>query len=98
MATVVPKRMNPKIEYLPDNTVTESLDHELRGLLTTCFTKPQDVVFRDRWVIRDESNAIVARIGVHEKQVEAEDRTYCIVVGLQRCACILFTEGKAMCE
>ena len=72
--------MNPKIEYLPDNTVTESLDHELRGLLTTCFTKPQDVVFRDRWVIRDESNAIVARIGVHEKQVEAEDRTYCIVV------------------
>ena len=88
MATVVPKRINPKIEYLPDNSVTDSLDHELRGLLTTCFTKPQDVVFRDRryfrepyphrWVIRDESNAIVAHIGVHEKQVEAEGRTYCI--------------------
>jgi predicted acetyltransferase len=88
MTTVGPKRMNPKIEYLPDNSVTDSLDHELRGLLTTCFTKPQDVVFRDRryfrepyphrWVIRDESDAIVAHIGVHEKQVEAEGRTYCI--------------------
>ena len=88
MTTVVPKRMNPKIEYLPDNSVTDSLDHELRGLLTTCFTKPQDVVFKDRryfrepyphrWVIRDESNTIIAQIGVHEKQVEAEDRTYCI--------------------
>ena len=78
--------MNPKIEYLPDDRITDSLDHELRGLLTTCFTKPQDVVFRDRryfrepyphrWVIRNENNAIVSHIGVHEKQVEAESRTF----------------------
>ena len=86
IAAVVPKRMNPKIEYLPDDNVTDTLDYELRSLLTTCFTKPQDVVFRDRqyfqepyphrWVIRDENNAIVAHIGVHEKQVETEGRTY----------------------
>ena len=78
--------MNPKIEYLPDNSVTDALDLELRGLLTTCFTKPQDVVFKyrrffrepypHRWVIRDENDAIVAHIGVHEKQVETECSTY----------------------
>ena len=83
--------MNPKIEYLPDYSVTGSMDYELRGLLTTCFTKPQDVVFRDRryfrdpyphrWVIRDDNNAIVAHIGVHEKQVEAEGRT-CRIGGI----------------
>ena len=68
--------MNPKIEYLPDDNVTDTLDHELRGLLTTCFTKPQDVVFRGRryfrepyphrGVIRDENYSIVAHIGIHE--------------------------------
>ena len=83
--------MNPKIEYLPDDSVTGSMDYELRGLLTTCFTKPQDVVFRDRryfrepyphrWVIRDDNNAIVAHIGVHEKKVEAEGRT-CRIGGI----------------
>ena len=83
--------MNPKIEYLPNDSVTDSMDYELRGLLTTCFTKPQDVVFRDRryfrepyphrWVIRDDNNAIVAHIGVNEKQVEAEGRT-CRIGGI----------------
>ena len=83
--------MNPKIEYLPNDSVTGSMDYELRGLLTTCFTKPQDVVFRDRryfrepylhrWVIRDDNNAIVAHIGVHEKQGEAEGRT-CRIGGI----------------
>jgi len=86
IAAVVPKRLNPKIEYLPDDNVTDTLDHELRGLLTTCFTKPQDVVFRDRryfrepyphrWVMRDENYSIVAHVGVHEKQVETEGLTY----------------------
>ena len=78
--------MNPKIEYLPDDNVTDTLDHELRGLLKTCFTKPQDVVFKyrrffrepypHRWVIRNENNAIIAHIGVHEKQVETECSMY----------------------
>ncbi len=78
--------MNPKIEYLPDYYVTYNLDRELRSLLTTCFTKPQDVVFRDRryfrepyphrWVMRDENYSIVAHIGVHEKQVESKGLSY----------------------
>ena len=74
------------IEYLPNDSVTDSMDYELRGLPTTCFTKPKDVVFRDRryfrepyphrWVICDENNAIIAHIGVHEKQVETEGLMY----------------------
>ena len=72
----------PQVEYLPDASVDASLDAELRRLLTTCFTKPQDVVFKDRryfcepyvhrWVIRDARRCIVAHAGVHEKAVEAE--------------------------
>jgi predicted N-acetyltransferase YhbS len=77
--------VKPEIEYLPDDHVDEALDSELRNLLTTCFTKPQDVVFKERryfrepyphrWVIRNEHGAIVAHIGVHEKNVEAEGRS-----------------------
>jgi hypothetical protein len=74
--------MKPEIEYLSDNSVDDALDQEIRGLLTTCFTKPQDVVFKDRryfrepyphrWVIRNGQGVLVAHIGVHEKEVEAE--------------------------
>ncbi len=80
------RKMKPKIEYLPDHSVNDVVDKELRGLLTTCFTKPEDIVFRDRryfaepyphrWVIRNGRGAIVAHIGVHEKHVEAEGQTY----------------------
>lgn len=75
-----------EVEYIPDSSVDASLDRELRKLLTTCFTKPQDVVFRDRryfrepyphrWVIRGARHAIVAHVGVHEKAVEAEGRWF----------------------
>lgn len=75
--------MKPQVEYLPDKTVDNALDLEIRGLLTACFTKPEDVVFQDRryfrepyphrWVIREENNAIVAHIGVHDKEVETGD-------------------------
>ena len=78
--------MKPYIEYLPDADVTDAIDHELRGLLTTCFTKPQDVVFRHqryfrepyqhRWVIRDENSTIVSHIGVHEKHVMAAGQSF----------------------
>jgi predicted N-acetyltransferase YhbS len=74
--------MKPEIEYLPDERVDDALDLEIRGLLTSCFTKPQDVVFNDRryfrepyphrWVIRDSHGALIAHIGVHEKHVEIE--------------------------
>ena len=78
--------MKPEIKYLPDDSVDVALDEELRRLLTTCFTKPQDVVFRERryflepyhhrWVILDGEGAMVAHIGVHEKRVEAEGQLY----------------------
>ncbi len=51
-----------------------------------CFTKPQDVVFKDRryfcepyphrWVIQDEGHSIIAHAGVHEKAVEADGRRF----------------------
>lgn len=77
---------SPAVEYLPDASVTETVDQELRALLTTCFTKPQDVIFQtqryfrepypNRWVIRTEQGAIVAHIGVHEKRIQAGGRDY----------------------
>lgn len=80
--------MKPTIEYLPDLSIDAATDEMLRGLLVTCFTKPQDVVFRDqryfrqpyqdRWVIRDEGGALVAHIGVHDKKVAADGQAYCI--------------------
>lgn len=72
--------MQPKVNYLPDCLVDDALDAELRRLLVTCFTKPQDIVFKTqryfcepyshRWVIRDERGALVAHMGLHTKQVE----------------------------
>lgn len=77
--------MNSNVQYLPDNTIDDALDAEIRGLLTTCFTKTEDVVFRTRrhfvepyphrWTIRDAQGRLVAHIGVHEKSAEVEGRT-----------------------
>lgn len=79
-------KKEPQVEYLPDASVDASLDAELRALLTTCFTKPQDVVFKERryfvepyahrWVIRDARRCIIAHVGVHEKTVEADGRWF----------------------
>ena len=51
-----------------------------------CFTKPEDIVFKERryfrepyphrWVIRDAQDDIIAHVGVHEKSVEADERTF----------------------
>lgn len=78
--------MSKLIEYLHDACIDEPLDRELRGLLTTCFRAPQDVVFQTqryfnepyphRWIIRDEHGALAAHIGVHEKQAFAAGRCY----------------------
>lgn len=77
--------MDPNVQYLPDDTIDAALDAEIRGLLTTCFTKPEDAVFRTRrhfvepyphrWTIRDPQGRLVAHIGVHEKSAEVEGRT-----------------------
>ena len=78
--------MEPRIDYLPDESVDDSLDKEIRDLLTTCFTKPQDIVFRDqryfrepypnRWAIRNAEGILVAHIGVHDKAINAGDMTF----------------------
>ena len=71
--------MKPEVEYLSDDSIDEAGDQELRGLLSTCFTKPGDEVFRvrrywrepykHRWVIRDAQGALIAHVGLHEKAV-----------------------------
>ena len=80
------EKNNINVEYLADFSVDASLDAQIRGLLTTCFTKPEDVVFKDRryflepyphrWVIWDADGSIIAHVGVHEKTVEAEGYTF----------------------
>jgi len=70
--------------YIPDAAVDAALDRELRALLCACFTKPQDVVFRQRryfkeppghrWLIRDGDGVLAAHIAVHEKMIEIGGR------------------------
>ena len=76
----------PAVIYLPDADVDAAVDAEIRTLLTTCFLKPQDTVFRTqryfrepyphRWIIRDAAGRMLAHIGVHEKTVQAAGRVY----------------------
>lgn len=71
----------PKITYIADAAVDETLDRELRALLSTCFTKPQDHVFKERrhfneppshrWIIRDDSGSLAAHLAVHDKRLHA---------------------------
>ncbi len=78
--------MDNHVEYLPDASIDADTDNELRKLLTTCFTGPQDHVFQQRryfkepydhrWVIRDDANLIVSHIGVHDKEVDAGDKRW----------------------
>ncbi len=80
------KKFTPVVAYLPDATIDDALDNELRRLLTTCFTEPGDAVFQHRryfvepyphrWVIRDHTDAIVAHVGVHDKHIERGGRRY----------------------
>lgn len=78
--------MRTEVEYLPDREVDAATDRVLRELLTVCFTKPQDVVFRDRryfvdpyphrWIVRNSGERIVAHVGGHEKSILAGGRVY----------------------
>lgn len=75
----------PSIEYLPDAAVDPLLDKNLRELLCLCFTKPCDLVFKERryfhepprhrWLMRDEEMAI-AHVAVHEKYVVVDGNKY----------------------
>ena len=74
---------NPVVEYIADAAVDAELDRALRDLLSTCFTKPQDHVFRTRryfneppahrWLIRDEAGTLVAQLAAHEKRLFTDD-------------------------
>jgi predicted N-acetyltransferase YhbS len=73
-------------EYLADADVDAAQDEKIRTLLTACFTKPQDVIFKERryfhepyphrWIIKDRHGAFIAHIGVHDKCVKADGKTY----------------------
>lgn len=77
-------KRNP--HYLPDAAVDAARDAEIRALLTTCFTKPQDAVFHmrryfrepypHRWILEDARGNFIAHVGVHDKTVLAGGQTY----------------------
>ena len=78
--------MNRSADYLPDNTIDDAMDRELRNLLSTCFTKPEDYVFKTRryfqepypnhWIVRDGEGVMVAHVGGHEKQIEVDGKPF----------------------
>ncbi|MDG2022574.1 MAG: GNAT family N-acetyltransferase [Phycisphaerales bacterium] len=79
MADLRPELIAP----IDDSEVDPSLDREIRGLLSTCFNKPGDEVFRTRryftemprrrWLWWD-GDLLAAHVAVHERTLEAEIR------------------------
>ncbi|MEZ5274822.1 MAG: GNAT family N-acetyltransferase [Opitutaceae bacterium] len=79
--------MPPPIRYLADANVDPVTDRQIRDLLTTCFTKAEDEVFKHRryfiepyphrWIIRDPDPAgpIIAHIGVHDRTMRVGSGT-----------------------
>ena len=75
-----------KPNYLADAAVDAVLDAKIRALLTTCFTKPQDVVFQTRryfrepyphrWILEDGRGNVIAHVGAHDKTVAAGGTSY----------------------
>lgn len=69
----------PPITQLRDEEVSESLDRELRDLLSICFTKPEDEVFRYRrywkeppayrWIMRNAGGDLIAHAAAHDKVI-----------------------------
>ena len=78
--------MEYAVEYLPDATIDAVLDQQLRDLLSTCFTGPQDHVFKERryfndpyphrWIIRGDHGGPVAHVGVHDRVIHVEEKEY----------------------
>lgn len=72
--------------YLADEAVDALTDEALRKLFCTCFTGPNDQVFRDRryfvepyphrWVVRNAESRLVAHVGVHERIIESGGRSF----------------------
>ena len=67
------------IEFIEDSAVDAELDRQLRQLISTCFTKPGDAVFRDRryfhepphwrWFVRGTPTELIAHIAAHDKVI-----------------------------
>ena len=68
-----------EVQYLRDADVDAALDGEIRGLLSTCFTKPGDEVFRERryfhtpmhhrWLIRDAAGKMISHLAVRDTTI-----------------------------
>jgi GNAT superfamily N-acetyltransferase len=84
--TAVRNPVDTIVESLRDDEVDETLDQQLRTLLTRCFTGPQDVVFQTRryfhepcarrWLVRGGRGGISAHVALHDKTVHAGNRVY----------------------
>lgn len=82
----------PAIDYIADSEVDARLDLALRELLSACFTKPQDHVFRTRryfneppahrWLVRDESGTPVAHLAAHEKRIFTDNGISFLIAGI----------------
>lgn len=69
----------PPISELADADVSESLDREIRGLLTSCFNGPEDGVFAERrfwkeppahrWIMRNAGGDLIAHLAAHDKSL-----------------------------
>ncbi len=78
--------MFSSIEYRCDRDVDETLDQQIRSLLTRCFTGPQDAVFHHRryfhepcarrWFVRDGQMGIAAQVALHDKEVRAGENVH----------------------
>lgn len=78
--------MLPEIRYQADETFTAEDDQQLRNLLTTCFTKPQDAIFQTqryfrepyphRWVIPGPAPQLWAHVGLHLKEVRTATQIF----------------------
>lgn len=73
-----------QVALIREADVDAALDVALRALLSTCFTKPQDVVFRERrwfrepparrWLVRDAAGVAIANVSLHDKAVSVAGR------------------------
>lgn len=73
------KARSMNIHYIKDSEVGDKLDRQLRDLLSICFTKPGDEVFKlrryfkeypaHRWYINGKDDKLIAHTALHEKMV-----------------------------
>lgn len=92
MSQTVKPPVPARVDYVADESVDPALDRALRGLLTTCFTKPQDHVFQTRryfneppahrWIVFSADGTPVAHLAAHEKRLYADDGRILRIAGI----------------